>query len=104
MACPGWGVGYLRALGAWLPQEFDGAGAVGALAAAVVPGQAAARVALQAVAQVFGRHRVLQEAAAEAEVSRGGSGGCRGKGGERRPWCPSHPMPPKVPFLPHWMC
>lgn len=52
--CPGWGVGYLGALGARLPQEFDGVAAVGALAAAVVPGQAAARVALQAVAEVFG--------------------------------------------------
>lgn len=74
--------GYLRALGPRLPQELDGPAAVGPLAPAVVPGEAAARVPLQAVAEVFGRDRVLQEAAAEAEVS---GGGCGGKGGERRP-------------------
>lgn len=78
--------GYLRALGARLPQELDRPAAVGPLAPAVVPGEAAARVPLQAVAEVLSRDRVLQEAAAEAEVS---GGGCGGKRGERRPWCPS---------------
>jgi len=90
--------GYLRALGARLPQELDGAAAVGPLAPAVVPGEAAARVPLQAVAEVLGRDRVLQEAAAEAEVS---GGSCRRKGGERRPRCPPAP---NMPLLPRGTC
>lgn len=79
---------YLRALSAWLPQELDGAATIGPLTAAVVPGEAAARVPLQAVVEVFSRDRVLQEAAAEAEVS---SGSCGGKGGETWPQFPSTP-------------
>lgn len=44
---------YLGALCARLPQEFDGTAALAALAAPVVPGEAGARAALQAVAEVL---------------------------------------------------
>lgn len=88
---------YLRAFGARLLQELDGPASRGSLTPPVMPGEAAARVALQTVVEVFGRHRVLQKVLAEAEVSGSGWGGEGLHQSEPdRQTCPMHRCPPRA--------
>lgn len=83
--------GYLGGLGAGLLKELDLPAASCPLAAGVVPREAGARGPRQGAGDALGRHRVLQEGPAEAEVGSGCKAGVPGHSGQGQGLPPCDP-------------